>query len=303
MKKLILLIVIAGFSFLQSRGQCFDNWLEISFDSAYCMERVFIDTVSNTNNIWQIGLADKAVFDSAICFTKVIVTDTSQPYPINDTSAFIIKSAVTPGMYYGGRHLYGDYYVQSDSLKDYGKIEFSHDNGLTWVDMLNDTNYANNFKWWTKPVLSGNSKSCKSFIGDFWDMGSTFNLQIGDTILFRISFISDSIFDNLGGLMFDNLIFSDYVEGMSEIRFKTIKSNIFPNPGSDIFTIDFENPLSNTFELSIYDIRSKLMLKKEGITEKKIVIDTRSFMPDTYVYKITDWKNQKRGWGKFVIIR
>ena len=119
--------------------------------------------------------------------------------------------------------------------------------------------------------------------------------------MFRFSFISDSIFDNSAGLMFDNFEFIDFIEGISEIRFTPIKSMIFPNPGKGVFTIEFDNPQSDPFELAVYDIRSKLLLKREGIKENKVVIDTRSFYPDTYIYKLTDLKAQKRCWGKFII--
>ena len=151
--------------------------------------------------------------------------------------------------------------------------------------------------------MTGHSKTCKYFDALFGDLGSVFNLQLGDTILFRFSFISDSVFDNQGGLVYDNIYFFDFVEGMSEIRFKPIRSKIFPNPGSGIFTIEFENPQIDSFELSVYDINSKLILKKENITDNRISIDAGSFKPDTYVYKLTNLKKSERCWGKFIVVK
>jgi hypothetical protein len=303
MKKIITLFFLLSVFCLSSRAQCNDQMFNINFDSPYCLDRLTIDTVNHPNNIWQIGRWHKSLPDSLECTTKLIATDTSQSYPVNDSSVFIIKTIVTPGVYYDCRNFYGTYYAQTDSLKDYGTIEFSPDRGVTWVDMLNDTNYANNFKWNPKPILTGRSHSCNLFWGNFFDLGSTFNLNIGDTILFRISFISDSTFDNLGGLMFDNIQFSDWVEGMSEIRFKTIRTNIFPNPGDDQFTIDFDNPQSHSFQLKVYDIRSKMVFMQEGLTGDKVFLDTKQYAPDTYIYKLTDQEASKRGWGKFVIAR
>jgi hypothetical protein len=139
--------------------------------------------------------------------------------------------------------------------------------------------------------------------GMFFDLGSTFNLIMGDTVLFRFSFISDSLFDNLGGLMFDEIQFHDFIEGMAKIRFKTIRTNIYPNPGNDLFTIDFDNPDTHPFQLKVYDIRSKMVYIQEDITANKVVLHTPDYAPDTYVYKLTDLNAQKRGWGKFVITR
>jgi hypothetical protein len=300
--KVLCFATIIHFSF-QAVAQCNDNWLTITFDDSNCLDRLFIDTVSNPANIWQIGKANKAFADTAICHTKAIITDTILPYPVNDTSVFIIKSIVTPGIYYDGRMFMGHYYVQTDSLKDYGKMEFSPNRGITWVDMLNDTSYAANFQWSTKPVLTGRSRICKTFWGTFFDLGSTFNLNMGDTILFRFTFISDSIFDNLSGLMFDDLQFADFVEGMSEIRFTTIKSTIFPNPGSDKFTISFENPAAHPFDLNVYTIHSKLLFRQENISDSRIELDTKSFDAGVYIYKITDLDARKRCWGRFTIVR
>ena len=100
--------------------------------------------------------------------------------------------------------------------------------------------------------------------------------------------------------MFDDICFDNFVEGISETHFKQIKSSIYPNPSSNIFTIEFENPKAETFELSIYDIHSKLTLKKDDITENKIVVDATAFKSGTYIYKITNLTANKRCWGKFI---
>jgi len=303
MKRILFFFLLLIAACLSLHAQCNDQFIMINFDDSYCIDHLFIDTLSHHHNSWQIGHANKPMADSSVCNSKLIVTDTTQPYPVNDTSIFIIKSLVTPGIYYDGRMFSGYYYVQTDSLKDYGKIEFSPDRGLTWIDMINDTNYTYNFQWNPKPVFTGKSHSCRLFWGSFFDLGSTFNLNLGDTVLFRFTFISDSVFDNLSGLMIDDIHLNDFVEGMSEIRFKTIRTNIFPNPGNDFFTIDFDNPGSHAFELKIYDIRSKMVFRQDNITGSKIFLDTKQYSPDTYIYKLTDIEAKKRGWGKFVIAR
>jgi len=260
-----------------------------------------IDTTAYPQNLWQIGRPQNPLFDSACSSSNVIITDTINKYSTNNYSVFIIKNMATMGDIYGCKMFQGNYYVQTDSLKDYGKIEFSPNNGATWIDIINDTIYNTSFLWYSqKPVLTGNSIVCKNFDIVLADLGSVFNVESGDTLLFRFSFVSDSIYDNLGGLMYDNLCFWNFVEGISEIHFKPIKSNIYPNPSTNIFTIEFENPASELFELSVYDIHSKLVLKKNDITDSKIVIDAKAFKQGTYIYKLTDLRTQKRCWGKFI---
>ncbi len=41
-----------------------------------------------------------------------------------------------------------------------------------------------------------------------------FPIELGDTVLFRFSFISDSIDNQKDGLMFDNIRFMDFTEGI-----------------------------------------------------------------------------------------
>ncbi len=199
---------------------------------------------------------------------------------------------------------YGQYAVQTDSLNDYGLIEFSPDNGTTWIDIINDTLYSSTFLWYSpKPVLTGNSYGWEHFDVSMADIGSVFNIQLGDTLLLRFSFISDSIADNQDGLMYDNLCFTDFVEGISETSFKPIKSKIFPNPVKRIFTIEFENPDSELFQLSIYDIHSNLIFTRDNISENNVVIDAQSFEQGTFIYKLTNLKAQERSWGKFIIVK
>jgi hypothetical protein len=299
MKRILTLLFMINASFLYGQTAC-DEMLYLSFDDTSCISHLTIDTTEFLHNIWQIGNYHKSVIDSSACSTKVIITDTVNPYPINDTSVFIIKSMVTPGVFYDVRTFSGRYYVQSDSLRDFGKMEFSPDMGVTWIDMLNDTSYSSIFIWYSKPVLTGHSHTCKYFDVLLGDLGSVFNLEFGDTLIYRFTFISDSIYDNLGGLMYDNLSFWDFIEGISEVRFKPIKSSIYPNPSTAVFTIEYENPDNEPFELHIYDIHSKLVYTKDGITENRIVVDAQQFQPGTYIYKLTNMKVPKRCWGKFI---
>jgi hypothetical protein len=199
--------------------------------------------------------------------------------------------------------IHGDYNVQTDSLNDYGKIEFSPDNGITWFDLINDTIFNLSFIWYSKPILTGNSNGWQYFEILLADNGSVFNIQIGDTIIYRFTFISDSIEDDLGGIMFDNICFNDFVEGISETNFKLIKSKIYPNPSQNYFTIEFDNPRSDFFQLSIYNIKSELILNIENISENRILIDGHLLKPDIYIYKLTNYKAELRSWGKFIVTK
>ena len=135
-----------------------------------------------------------------------------------------------------------------------------------------------------------------------FDIGSAFGINVGDTLLFRFTFISDSIFDNASGLLFDDFSMWDYVEGISETRFRAFKSKVYPNPVDEQFTIGFDNPDAAPIELAVYDIHSKPVLKQENITREQIILNAADFKPGIYIYKLTNFKESKRSWGKFVVI-
>lgn len=295
-----ILFFASFFCFTSLKAQsCYDGYYCLSFYDTICGYHLSIDT-SNTNNIWQIGVAQKSMMDLTDCNTKAIVTDSVHAYPVNNRSVFTITNLATGGDYYGFRIFSANYYVQSDSLNDFGKIELSLDKGINWIDIINDTIYSNHFLWFSsKPVLTGRSFNCKIFSVDLADLPTISNFQIGDTILFRFSFFSDSTFDNLSGLIFDDICFSDYIEGVSETRFSSIWSKIYPNPSSNLFNIEFDNPESKSFQLAVYDMQSRPMFTQNNITSNKIQIDMQTFAPGIYVYKITNLETKKRCWGRF----
>lgn len=299
MKKLVPFLVLS-LSIHVIQAQDYDFC--IFFDDAQYLDRVTIDSVTYPENCWQIGSPQKPGFNYAHSQPNAIITDTINSYPVNNVSVFTIMDFVLGGYYYGLKIFSGYYYIQSDSLNDYGKMEFSPDNGSTWIDLINDTLYPANFQWDSnKPVLTGNSNDWKYFEIMLVDIGSIFNIQIGDTLLFRFTFTSDDTQDNLGGLMYDDICFWEFIEGISETRFMPIRTSIFPNPSKDFFTINFENPRSDFFELAVYDEQSHRVITKENIGGKSFFLNAASLKPGIYFYKLTNNNLKERGWGKMVV--
>jgi hypothetical protein len=206
----------------------------IHFDDSSYLNFIEIDSISNPNNIWQVGTPNKNNFIGAVTPPNVIVTDTVNPYPINDTSSFYIHyvASYVPGGW-TGTSLQIEYRIDSDIGNDYGYVEFSPDNGLTWVNYMTDTIY-NDCYYMYDTVFTGFSEDWEyaSYYNNPW----CFNMQFGDSMMYRITFISDSIQSNRDGWMIDNIDLYDVWEGVDD-HTKTLKFHIFPNPATSSINI------------------------------------------------------------------
>ncbi|PLX01729.1 MAG: hypothetical protein C0595_13695 [Marinilabiliales bacterium] len=298
--KTFITLFILSLSFGNVYSQC-ENYC-LDFEDTTCINQLQIDT-SSSNNSWKIAHPQKPDFDGAYSQPLAIVTDSISWYKTNDSSVFFINNPVSMGDIYGLGILQGRYNVQTDSLKDFGKMEFTADGGQTWVDLLNSNKYESNYNWWTyQPVLTGNSNGWKYFEVILSDIGSIFDIKLGDTITYRFTFISDDIQDNLGGLMFDNICFSSFVEGISEQRFLPLKSTIFPNPSKDNFNVEFENPENQNYHIAVYNSNSVMQFIDKKVNSGSYNIDAKKLLPGIYFYKLTNPVTLRRSWGKFIVI-
>jgi len=226
-----------------------------------------IDSLSNPGNIWQIGTPHKGVINNAFSNPNVIITDTIDYYPPNDTSVFIFKHIDQGG--YSSPHsaeLAGYYYVNSDSLKDYGTIEISLNQGASWINLITDTIYSSYYHWFTpKPTLTGNSNGWQNFWVSLAGLGDVFNVDNGDTILLKFSFITDSIADTLDGLAYDNFQFCDGVEGFEDIS-NEITISIYPNPTNGHLGIISETGFSNAL-LIVRNVMGQEVCRQNHISD------------------------------------
>lgn len=302
MKKVLSLIALA----LALNCSSQDYWAyNINFEDSSQLFRVIIDTINYPENIWKIGEPKKTVFNSAYSIPNAIATDLNNPYPAGDTSVFIIRHIANDGFMYPHMVILSGYYkIDSDTLNDYGLIEFSPDNGDTWVDLINDTIYNQYFEWYTqKPVLTGRTHEWTHFFVNIAQLGYVFNINYGDTLLYRFSFISDQQPEVMEGLIYDNLHFEDWFEGINEnspVRFESI---CYPVPSSAFLTIEFENLHYQDFDLVIINKLGQTVFSKHNLTENKICIDINSFTNGIYFYKLLNNDTKLYSINKFLIER
>ena len=241
----------------------FDNPV---WDSSYLL--LEIDT-TNSSNIWQIGLPQKTIFNQAYSFTNVLVTDTINPYPINNTSSFTIRYFT-----HNCPEIFGSYYSDADSLNDYGMIEFSKDNGISWIDVLQDS-----LVYGDKPVLTGKTNGWRQF---YFGFGHYFQNSYDDTLLLRFTFISDSIDTQQEGLMFDDLGFCLSANTQNLYQLNNLK--VFPNPTNNLLNFQFDEPIDDA-EIRIYSNIGQLM-DNQNIQNTAIQFNVSTWAKGIYYYGI-----------------
>jgi hypothetical protein len=299
MKRLIIIIIL--FSSIDCFSQEYGDY-NITFDDSSLFFRITIDTLSYHNNIWQIGPPQKTFFNSAYSLPNVIVTDTVNPFPSNDTSVFIITHLAVDGFIWPHTVIVSGYYKSDcDSLNDFGLIEFSPDKGETWINIVNDSVYNQYYQWYTeKPALTGKVLEWTYFYVNIAELGYFFNIEYGDTLYYKFTFISDGISNQGDGLMYDNLHFEDWWEITEEHPTNNIFSTTYPNPATNDLTIDYENSSHQPFKLSLYNIDGKLIFTTI-IIEDRYLLNTNELISGIYLYQLNKLDSKELTWGKIII--
>lgn len=225
----------------------------------------------DTTGIWEIGQANKNIFNSSYSGVNSIITDLDSIYPSNDTSVFYAVFKYE----YGGIPNYLGFYLPlviefnhrfiTDSISDYGSVEVSADSGNTWFDILSseyNTNWGSHYvnehyfegtgdTLYDSLAVYGNSNGWvhSKFSKDIQQMNVSFN-NPPNSIIVRFRFISDSIGGNEGWQIDDLCISMDVLSGISENQ-NTEEPLIYPNPNNGEFSIRENNKPG---ELSIYNL-------------------------------------------------
>jgi hypothetical protein len=232
---------------------------------------------SQIGNIWQIGHPQKTTFSAAIYGQNSLVTDTINTYPVNNVSSFqmkIINYGAYLCTYVQFLHRY-----QTTAGQDGGTIEVSHDNGLTWQNLITDSMYIYDFNCgfsnppYTindtvaalgKPGFSGNSNGNQYVSFNFMPRNN-FSMQ-NDTIDLRFTFASDGVNENMDGWMIDDMQVGAIGEGIQNNSTNS-QLSFFPNPSSGIFEIRGGSPMEEKL-FSVYDISGKKVFSQEIKNEK-----------------------------------
>ncbi|MCB0480662.1 MAG: T9SS type A sorting domain-containing protein [Flavobacteriales bacterium] len=274
----VISCVLLTFYSGEAISQNHNKWCLIDFERIDVACEIYTDTLSNPNCIWQIGPAKKPNLKYVSSGKYCIITDTINPYPTNDTSYFILRMKEFPVPTSEGFafiNLSVNYMTDSDSLKDYGTLELTTDNGSTWENLLNYSGSLNVDITGQPIELSGFTKKFKQIdITILFETESTLK-QFTDSVFFRFGFISDGQNSNRDGLMYDDFRFdASFINGLDERQDLNELIKIFPNPTNHLLTVTWnkENQ-KDAFEIRIMSLQGKVVLNQivSGNSGKQLI--------------------------------
>ncbi len=266
--KINLLLTLTAFSLSYfGNGQTYTAYFDGGDTTLQSLDLTF-DTLPN--NTWQIGQPQKPIFNQAFSDFGVLITDTINSYPTNNTSRFYLNQL--PHIQWG---ILAVQWVQKLDMadgNDYGYIEYSIDSGANWINVF-DSPYTYNFYGFNTSnrhtltngdiVFSGIDTNWR----DIWLCFDNSWLTSVDQFSLRYKFVSDSIETNQEGWMIDNFtVHETWFHTVKEIQQEDYIST-FPNPANDRININVKkvNEFHIIEEINVRDGHGKLMSHFENV--------------------------------------
>ncbi|MFK7775551.1 MAG: T9SS type A sorting domain-containing protein [Saprospiraceae bacterium] len=273
MKTLFTTFCLFSFLLVHSQSNNFETNFGIDIE---------LDT-STSDTLWQIGPPQKTIFNSAFSVPNVLVTDTLNTYPASYSSSF--KIDLSDYAISGFPNVQISWMQKTDMEEgvDGGIIEASYDDGMTWLNVLDDTIFrplvVGQFDWDT---LFNNQAGVTGTKDWSW-MALCWGTYFGNiptnisTLQIRFTFASDSIDTNQEGWMIDNFQFEGNIIGSTNKLSPARDILVFPNPTAQDIFIDLSEVKFGNATLEIFNLSGQRVLEKEievmGSQKRKVSVN------------------------------
>lgn len=226
-------------------------------------------------NIWQIGAPSKTIFSSAYSPGIALVTDTLNPYPVNNESSFefLIYSDDVTIVHFWHRY-------DTDSLSDGGVVEVSPDGGTTWNNIIDEPQIQQVYSFYADLSTISSNGNKPGFTGYSDWTYSGFAGYAFNFLRFRFTFTSDAVNTNKEGWMLDNFNFECLGTGIVEFG-KSKPFLLYPNPTDGNFSIRSEAG-KKVESVRVMDVCGKTILNSMETT-----VSLADVPPGLYTVEIT----------------
>jgi hypothetical protein len=284
--------------------------LQLYFDGADTLNSGFLydEQSQNRDTLWQRGIPDKEIFNSAFSPPKALMTKRSTPYPANAEAAVQFSIPLLNFDTWGVLAIRWVQKLDMDLGKDFGRVEFNS-GGEEWESAF-DNPYVYDFYGFENDNVFVGQNDESAFSGrdttwrDIWLCYDLSYLDFEDTLSVRFRFRSDStVSDEFGpqdGWMIDNLLAGITILHTLEEEEMDDYMRVFPTVTDGRVYIETQKLQESHFieSIRVMDLQGK-EVKRFDRRPVKTFIDLQSLPASTYILIIDT--NKKRSEFKIVL--
>lgn len=247
---------------------------------------------TNTDNIWQIGKPNKALFSGANSQPNALITDTVNKYSINNVSSFTMAiPLITVTCGWCPFALQWTQKLDMEQGKDGGTVEFSMNN-QTWYSAFS-TSSSYQFYGYMPANVSTITTNETAFTGtdntwrSLWLCVHVPMTTSNDTIWVRFTFKSDAVQTNQEGWVIDNFYAHSTMAHPIKENSLDADLTVYPNTTNGMVNIEAKKhrPDLKIDNILLVDINGKI-IEDYGSTFSKVVIDMSKHPTGTYYFTI-----------------
>lgn len=237
-KKILLFVFITVLGYNSSNAQIYVQYFDGADTGKTAIHLLY--EPATKSNIWQIGKPHKTIFDTAATEPNVIVTDTINKYPSNNTSSFSFHLDLKYP--YSIVALRWKQKLDMDKHKDGGIVEFSLDKGTTWQNAFNNP-LIHNFYGYNQSNKDTLGSGQYAFSGtdstwrDVWFCIFGFS-NTQTSVDYRFTFKSDGVNNQKEGWMIDNLFVNQTLMHIVKENEKSKYLTVYPTATQGIINIE-----------------------------------------------------------------
>jgi hypothetical protein len=283
-----------------------NGFYSVQLFNSYDPVESYVNNFDNNTN--DFTLADFNI-SSAPGFSSGIL-HTHNPYPVSElkteTNNLVAQLNYPVVLQPGGQMSFDEVVLvepgeknqnsADQALWDFGIVEASKNNGLTWSPLTEEYNSGKNTDWFS--AFTGNLKSSKSEAAAQENMLVTRTINItentdfeaGDTLIFRFRLASDYSVNGWGWAI-DNLSIQEFNISPNDV-FAENRAGVYPNPFKNSFFVDCSSKQENTpVEIVVTNLMGKTVYRETGIDpifSPKMEIDLSGNSAGIYLVSVND---------------
>jgi Secretion system C-terminal sorting domain len=247
---------------------------------------------NDSSNCWQIGSTTKP-FIGSNGLEWGLVTDTINSYPSNTNSYFTVPILIGETLAQVNLlRLDFDFKADTDTLLDYGTIEFSADSGATWFDA---TGFNTVELYPSLPVLTGVAAGAPHIVFDLGPMGP---FVYNGLFLARFGFHSDSLDTARSGLLFNYIVVSSIIDDVPEYASNEFSVKVDRTSSSGLWMSVEDDKISN-YNVDIIDMNGRSVQSSKCVFSKSKELSIEHLSKGIYGLLLTDPKTNRTAFTRF----